>query len=75
MNFECFNHDWSTISAQLSTISSKSDILKMFEVSTLENNMITSLTKLSSSTLFLISVLLQVVICSSMIEMVIAKGA
>ena len=74
MSFECFDHEWSTISAQFDMISSKSDMFEMLEASALENKAITSLTNLTSSILFLISVLLQVVIYSSMIEMKIVKG-
>ena len=60
MSFECFVHEWLTISAQIDTISSKSNIFEMFDASTLVNEVMTSLTNSTSSTLFLISVLLQV---------------
>ena len=74
ISFECFDYEQSTISAQFDTISSKSDMFEMLEVSTLENEAITSLTNSTSSILFLISILLQVVICSSTIGMEIVKG-
>ena len=74
MSFEYFDHEWSTISAQFNMISSKLDMFEMLEASTLENEVITLLTNLTSSTLFFISVLLQVVICSLTIGMEIVKG-
>jgi len=62
------------MSAQIDTISSKSNMFEMFDVSTLANEVITLLTNSTSSTLFLVSVLLQVGMCSSMIRIKIIRG-
>ena len=63
------------MSAQIDIISFKSNMFEMFDTSTLANEAMTSLTNSTSSTLFLVSVLLQVRMCSLMIGIEIIRGA
>jgi len=72
MNFEYFVQVWSTILANSNTAFSKLDTFNKFN---LVKDAITSLMNISSSSLFLVIVLLQASKCSSLIGMVIVKGA
>jgi len=53
--------------------SSNSDIFTMFDTSTFAKNAIILLMNLNSSSLFLVIVLLQVMVCSSTIGMIIVR--
>jgi len=72
MNFEYFVQVWSTILANSNIAFSKLDTFNKFN---LVKDAITSLMNISSSSLFLVIVLLQASKCSSLIGMVIVKGA
>ena len=74
IGFKYLDHEWLTISAQLDTTSSKLYTLDMLEVSTLENKAMTSLMNSTSSTLSLMIVCLQMLMCLSAIGMMIIKG-
>ena len=60
--------------AQANMISSNSKIFEMFDASILANETMTSLINSLSSTLFLISVFLQVGMCSLLIGIVTVRG-